>query len=650
MIRSHVDFLIDRCAEISSGEAPPGLLTPLAPLQNLAAFLLDALRGADKPYVSTHKSKAFAEGPLGTISNPLDLFALSDTDLSALKDEFANVLKYVREELAAPLIEAEGAPFPAFSYEALVKRADGLMRLLVTRGWHLSHLHAYFSQENSRLTLMSASDIREAINQILARFPDDLQHQFTVYTPSLVGRGGADWGFTSVGWDKLPDTVQEAFRQYVAGELRTNPDAPTEEQHDARSTDRYRTWQLEKESLTLSKYVRAVINDVCDPYSAAEVFREKYRRMKSVVYISRKRSSSGKGAHYGKRNYGGSPVQLRDVSVIVNDRSWEAQANSETVTTHLSGPSFPYQKLKNEFPRQRELLGLFFDKCEVFRQLTTSYANALEAFANRDIEDIVRNLVVATELIFKQDHFDNIGPRIRKKLLLNEGAMLLALDWLRDQFQSLALLTKKRSPGLSEDRKLFQIHLQIIDDELWSSYASKVSAPALLRWRRDELMATIRQPIPRLDVLRARFEAELTILWHARHQFAHRASVFREGYFVALLLNLFRIALDFRFSCYAIWLEWCASRIIEGGKDGPTWATYESAFNDGWKEEFALRVGRIAKDFEDIRTQGITSEMVKSLVLGAGYAGLGVHPRRTTPETPLSRRDTSAVVPRPTMT
>jgi hypothetical protein len=267
----------------------------------------------------------------------------------------------------------------------------------------------------------------------------------------------------------------------------------------------------------------------------------------------------------------------------------------------------------------------------VFRQLATSYGNALEAFANRDIENIVRNLAVATELVFAKDHYDEIKSR---DLLLNEGAMLLSLDWLRDQFQSLTFLTKARSPGLSEERDPLQIHLHILDDESWHRYATRVNASALLRWRRERLMSIVRRPVPELDHLRERFKAELTILWHARHQFAHRANVFREGYFVALLLNLFRIALDFRFSCYAIWLEWHAKRIIEGGQNSPVWATYEDAFVDGWKQEFAERVSRIASDFDEVRSHA--DAMVKGLVLGAGYAGLGVHPRRTAPARPLS--------------
>jgi hypothetical protein len=165
--------------------------------------------------------------------------------------------------------------------------------------------------------------------------------------------------------------------------------------------------------------------------------------------------------------------------VIVDVCAVKRGANDAIVTAHLNAPAFPYQKLKNEFQRQRELLGLFFDKCPVFRQLATSYGNALEAFANRDIENIVRNLAVATELVFAKEHSDEIQSR---KLLHDEGAMLLSLDWLRDQFQSLSFLTKARSPGLSEERDPLQIHLHILGDERWRSYVTQVNASALLRW------------------------------------------------------------------------------------------------------------------------------------------------------------------------
>ena len=89
---------------------------------------------------------------------------------------------------------------------------------------------------------------------------------------------------------------------------------------------------------------------------------------------------------------------------------------------------------------------------------------------------------------------------------------------------------------------------------------------------------------------------------------------------------LFRVAFDYRFSCYAIWLEWHSGRKIEGGKDGPNWDVYKESFVDGWKEEFSKRVKTIEADFENFKQD--VHLKIKQLVLGAGYAGLGVHPNR----------------------
>ena len=426
----------------------------------------------------------------------------------------------------------------------------------------------------------------------------------------------------------MPRNVQQAFIGYLAEELNIDPNASTK-MHDDAYEGRYRKWQLETESLSLSKYLRADI-PARDPYSAAEEFRTRYNFMKHVIYISRKSTgpTSKKSTHYTHRNTGRSPVQLQEFSVIVGG---DAGVGEEITLTHLDRPSFPYQKLKNEFPRQRELMALFYDKCVVFRQLAASYSNALEAFANENVENVFRNLVVATELAFTRDAFGNIDAA---SSLRKNGARLLAMDWLRDQFQSLTFLTKYRSPSKSEGGNAWQIHLNILDDDKWNNYLATIQAPVILQWRRQQLMRVIDNSSVEMESLRSRFEAELMILWQARHQFAHRASVFREGYFVSLLLNFLRIVLDFRFSCYAIWLEWHSKRRIEVGEQSLGWDAYQFNFADGWQEEFGTRVSQIEPDFEAVRQDA--GSMVKKLVLGAGYVGLGVLPHRKDPSRPLT--------------
>jgi hypothetical protein len=358
-----VEILVDRCAELSSGGTAPGLLVPLTPSGNLATFLLDALRGAYYPYSGRGRGiKAFADGPLGHICDPVGLLALPDDELNQLKEEFAFLIKYVKRELVVPVLSAEGATVvPAPSPEALVTLAERLMRHLISGGWHPSHLHSYFTSDCWKLTLLGAADLAEALRLILDRFPCGAERKpFTVYTPRLIGRGGEDWGFISVNWNKLPGDVQSAFLTYIARELRIDPDIRTA-QHDAAYQARYRKWELERETLNLSKYIRVEVPSR-DPYSAAELFREQYCRMKSVLYISRKSTgpSSEKSSHYTHRNVGRSPVQLQDVSVIVDACAVERGANDAVVTAHLNAPAFPYQKLKNEFQRQRELLGFVF--------------------------------------------------------------------------------------------------------------------------------------------------------------------------------------------------------------------------------------------------------------------------------------------------
>ena len=594
--------------------------------ERIAVFLLDAMRGSLYPYAD-RKRKKLSDGPLGFVSKPSDLLSLTDQQVCLLHEDFVTAVKYAKNHLSAFSPTEMGAGIIGSSCDEIVTLAERFTRYLISMGFHPSYLNACFS--STAPASEQFHTVSDAVDDIFASFQGRKgPRTYRVYTPRLLGRGGEDSGFKSDPWERLPANVQKAFSNYLAQELRIDPEK-TSDEHDDTYKARYRKWQLETETLAISKYLISEVLS-CDPHSAGEEFREKYNSMKHMVYISRKSTgtSSHKTPHYTHRNTGRSPVQLQEFSVIVGAQD---DANEGITLVHLDKPAFPYQKLKNEFARQRELVALFYNHCLVFRQLAKSYSNALEAFADRDVEEVFRNLAVATELAFAKDNFDELKA---KTLLLNEGARLLALDWLRDQFQSLTVLTKRRSPGKSEEQDDWQIHLNIIDDDKWSAYSTKTRTPAVLQWRRQQLMKVINNSQTEMDRLRARFEAELTILWQARHQFAHRANVFRETYFVSLLLNLFRIALDYRFSCYAIWLEWHSGKIIEGGESGPDWNSYKDNFHDGWKKEFGKRVECIRPDFEEARKDA--PSMVKKLVLGAGYVGLGVHPKRTEPTKPLT--------------
>lgn len=627
--QEQINLFLNRCGELTSKETMPSLLVPLVTPQNIASFLLDALKAAYAPYADGKYDRgagSLARGPLAFIHKPADLLSLTAAQLSVLHRDFSKTLTYVKNYLSAcSLADIEAKVIP-LNDDNVIELAEAVIRYLISLGFHPSYLNAYFS---SFWPSSTDPDILATITELFSHFQPKHEHQiYSVYTPRLIGRGGEDRGFKSVSWEKLPAPVQNALIRYLAEELGIKPNERSQPSDQAYQ-QRYRKWELETETLTLSKYLAAEVIS-CDPFSAAEEFREQYSLMKHVVYISRKSTgaSSHKSIHYTHRNTGRRAVQLQDVSVIIGGQD---RVDQEPILVHLDKPSFPYQKLKNEFPRQRELLELFYDKCVVFRQLMKSYSNALEAFSNGDIEDIFRNLAVATELAFAKD---NVPEPNAKRLLLHEGARLLALDWLRDEFQSLTFLAKRCSPGKSEERDRFQIHLNIIEDEKWKALSTRIRIPSILTWRRQRLMAIINNSGTDLDNLCGRFEAELTILWYARHQFAHRANVFREGYFIALLLNLFRIALDYRFSCYAIWLEWHSNQRIEGGLDGPSWDAYKNNFVDGWKEEFSARVQHITPEFDGIRQNA--RFMIKQLVLGAGYVGLGVHPKRNIPARPLT--------------
>jgi hypothetical protein len=119
-------------------------------------------------------------------------------------------------------------------------------------------------------------------------------------------------------------------------------------------------------------------------------------------------------------------------------------------------------------------------------------------------------------------------------------------------------MSRNSTIGKSEGYTGITIEDIILEDRHWEFYKNRF--PLIMRWRRDQVISVLRSLSKDshgsgLDKAKERYESEFRILLLARNQYAHSTRIFRDRYFMALLLEFFRVVLDFRFSCYTVWLE-----------------------------------------------------------------------------------------------
>jgi hypothetical protein len=176
-------------------------------------------------------------------------------------------------------------------------------------------------------------------------------HTFDVYCIRILGAGGQDRGFKSFSWAGLPEPVRDRLLNH---EVATQVYDATEPESRKRLNQIY-TVELQ-EARYINKQYEAV-----DPYAAVENFLNHYLEMKSIVYMTRIKKSPGKNQHSIGRNTGGSPVRLGDVFIVIRRNTGEEQQ----ILPIDNRVTFPYQKLKLDAERVRELADLYFNKCEV---------------------------------------------------------------------------------------------------------------------------------------------------------------------------------------------------------------------------------------------------------------------------------------------
>ncbi len=602
------DLFLARCAELVTSDPPvatppPALQSPLMTYTDFCEFIYYGIHGDYSPLKG-----GVSKNVLAKLATPTDVALLSESDINSIfKVGFSEPLLYAKRTFTTVSQMSSSVADP----KEVVRAAEPFMRHLIAKGYTVRYLAEAIKDMQQTALESRQGGPASFIDALNVRLRGENQ-TFDVYCIRILGGGGEDRGFKSIAWSGLPQAVRDAFLAHVEkqyGKLQGGVDPATTK----------RLGQLYNDVLHETRYVYEQCEAV-DPYAAIEKFLNDYFAMKSIVYMTKKRKSSGKSLQGSGRNAGRSPVRLGELFIVTHTLPERKQQSLRAVENSVT---FPYQKLKFDTERVRELAELYFSKCEVFRQLSFGYANALEAFHDNRVDDIFRNLGVATELAFQARFGHDKHAQGSKGSILQEGAILMALDWLRGQFEWITRHIKELYHGKSDRHEGIAIEDIILEERHWKSYMNRF--PVIIRWRRDHLVSILKSFSRQsggtpLEEAKNRYESELQILKLARHQYAHSTRIFRDRYFMALLLELFRVVLDFRFSCYTVSLENNLGRRVR--TEGVEVDKIAQAFVS-WEGEFAARVAAIQKDYAEIKVGHWHS---KALLLGAGYVDFGRSP------------------------
>jgi hypothetical protein len=462
----------------------------------------------------------------------------------------------------------------------VVSLADEIVRSSIEEGFHALYLHNVISlpeltsqpSTNANKDMLFESFIHELLRKLRERkTPRDID----VY--ARIGGSGRYRG-TKYQWHQLPDSVTVKFQgtDYI-------PNTYDEDAQNLRF-------------LMFSVKAR-------DPYSAVHKAYEEYRLMFTNINITKKRKSSGKNVHYLGRNEGGSPVTIGD-PILVDDSLTLEEFSLPEFARVLKKP--PYQRLKTNVDDVRGHFERFGHECPVFRALADCYSRAVWCIKDSDIEGVFQNLAVGIDLSFREKidvETDEKGP----DLFIDLGSLLLTLDYPRSYYEWLTRhLSKRMYPGKSIKEPKYDIYEIITQDRQWNVMCSGVRIPELLKYHRYTLMLMYNDLAGVLEKKRKQYRTELNILRESRNKWAHTAERLVEPYYLSMIIEYFRLILEFRFSAYYLFKK----------GNSPTDAGLTM------QKFFAEKTKQIKTDFKKI--PGGEGWTFKELVHDGGYVSLGI--------------------------
>jgi hypothetical protein len=293
---------------------------------------------------------------------------------------------------------------------------------------------------------------------------------------------------------------------------------------------------------------------------------------------------------------------------------------------------FPVTRLISESPIVIGLLQLFCKKCEEMEKLVSIFSDAVNATRQRRTEDAFRYIGTGLEKLLPSGEGSDFN--------FSGASALLVFEKIRAQFE---WLNRRVVPyGKSRKQRKWENHMIILNDEQWNEYVREENIRTLPRLHRETFISYLKNSSTIFPKELRFFESILSCLRMRRNQLAHQAESYKDDYFLPIALDYFRTALQFRFHCYLIWLEWNLGSklqpIVDNKKER---VNFENFFPEGWIKEFAEWAQKIPGIFEEISKDAFKYR--KSLCLGAGFSGLFTKPLDKEPIKPLSLREDKSV-------
>lgn len=472
-------------------------------------------------------------------------------------------------------------PCHCMNYDA-VSLADEIVRSSIEEGFHAQYLCNVISlpelttqpNTNANKDMLFESFIHGLLTKLRER---KTPREIDVYA-RIGGSGSGRKRGHKYKWDELPDSLTAKF-QGTDDILNTHG-----------------------EDVQNPRFLKFSVK-ARDPYSAVHKAYKEYRLMFNNINITKKRKSSGKDIHYRGRNEGGSSVTIDDLMLVDDPLTLEEFPLPEFDRV-LEKP--PYQMLKTNVGGVRDYFELFGEECAVFRDLADCYSRAVWCIKDGDIEGVFQNLAIGIDLSFREKinvETEDTGPN----LLVKFGSMLLALDCPRSYYEWLTRhVSKKMYPTNSMKEPEHDIYDIITQDHLWNMVCSEVRIPELLKYHRSTFMSMYNDLPVIIEKKHKQYRVELNILRDSRNKWAHTAERLVDPYYLSMIIEYFRLILEFRFSAYYLFRN--------GNNSANAGLTMQKFF--------AEKVKQIETDFDKI----LVGEKwtFKELVHDGGYVSLGI--------------------------
>jgi hypothetical protein len=391
--------------------------------------------------------------------------------------------------------------------------------------------------------------------------------------------------------------------------------------------------EFSQDTLTQCSYF-ITEKETSDPFNAIDLFTSEIQTIQRVIDVS-KTSMNKENIHYRKRNAGGVFKTVLGPTFVLKGRI--DNDRYPFLLCEFEYQRFPIKRLISESKKFIGLLHFFCSKCERMKRLAAIFSDAINATRQRRAEDAFRYLGTGLEILLPS-RIQN-DSNMPDKFDFEGASILLTFEQIRAQFEWLN--RRLVPPGKTKRQRLWQNHIIIFNDKQWREYVQEEKPRELIQLHRETLISYLKNSRTVLPQRKIFFESILSGLRMQRNYLAHGSVSNKDDYFLPIALDYFRTALQLRFHCYLLWLEWHLGSKINMTDPEVGHLEWEGAFQDGWLEELERWSKLIPEHFKEITQTAFSYRKV--LCLGAGYSGLFMTPQDKKPIQPLIYNDNNSV-------